>query len=1015
MDHDRKDSNFQTNSSFLAHVIGQPACAAFERPGAGNGGGAPGAGEGSGAPPHDGGIKNLPETADAFLTRFLADGETRHLYSALVKDEAERRRKEAKAAVAAAKDQGDAAIEAAAKLKTQADIDCAVWAKDFEPGATATMTRWIERQRKLQRGVYFSPASLRPMEKAKKPKKIDIVAVRHLWVDIDPSGDVDPKDEAALDAVRADILEFFGSTSGLPAPTWIIDSGRGFWLIWELAEPLCKPIDAPDGEWLEPHEARGAGIIGAINAELEQRGVKAHADACFNADRIARLPYTVNLKTGRLARAIGHNAVRHELGAFPLADIATGKGGAEEPLQWPEDLPIVDVYALDLSKLGALAERARAVIKDGPAPTDFDGHRSRALWFVMRQLIKAGVNPVKILSIILDQRNKISEHVLEKANPRAYAEKEIEKAVRIKVINFSSIKAAIEAAPATEAPNVFVKLATDPDANLTEADVSELCKIVGKRHGRAEDARKMYDDAIKRLRSNPKPKPELKPDARLKGALNAPVGYRTNEGLVLESIDQGIEYMNKHFAYVRKYGVMEIVADPDYSGRLRYDFLSRKQAEEMFASLHVKIEGGGEKGEDIEIPIFGIWFKSESRRQFSLGVEFHPSALPVQSEQWHRVLSEGKALPHFYQSPPGMLNLWRGFGYAPKRGGSWALLAEHLFNIICKGDNKLFQYVIRWAAYAAQHPEKQGEVALVFQGGKGCGKGIFCRAMVALFGQHGMQICNPEHLTGKFNRHLGDCGMLFCDEAFHARDTQHESVLKSLVTEPTLPIEAKFVDVAMRPNRLHLLLAANADWVVPASADERRYCVINVSAEKVGDYAYFKAIMDELEADDGAGYAAMLDYLLSTPLLASNAADGAPLGFNVRDYPDTKGLAEQKRLSLGLEQKWWKGVLYDGRLGVPGYEAEWKEKAPNDAIYQSYEDFMMNRQAKGILDKQAFGNFMSKYVIASDISVKVKGFKSPKSGKYRGPLLEARAIFEKVCGVTFDWECERDDADEGPF
>jgi hypothetical protein len=137
--------------------------------------------------------------------------------------------------------------------------------------------------------------------------------------------------------------------------------------------------------------------------------------------------------------------------------------------------------------------------------------------------------------------------------------------------------------------------------------------------------------------------------------------------------------------------------------------------------------------------------------------------------------------------------------------------------------------------------------------GKGCGKGIFFRALVKLLGQHGMQIFNPEHLVNKFNAHLGDCVAIFAEEAFYAGDVKHEGVLKGLVTELDLPIEPKFKDPSMRRNRLHIIMAANSEWVVLCSKDERRYAVIDVSDRRIGDFGYFQDIVDELEADGGSG------------------------------------------------------------------------------------------------------------------------------------------------------------------
>jgi hypothetical protein len=106
---------------------------------------------------------------------------------------------------------------------------------------------------------------------------------------------------------------------------------------------------------------------------------------------------------------------------------------------------------------------------------------------------------------------------------------------------------------------------------------------------------------------------------------------------------------------------------------------------------------------------------------------------------------------------------------------------------------------------------------------------MFARTFGALFGQHFLHLSDARHLTGNFNAHLRDSCLVFADEAFYAGDKQHEGQLKRLVTEPTLMIEAKYANAVSVRNCLHLIVASNDDWVVPAGTDERRFFVLDVS------------------------------------------------------------------------------------------------------------------------------------------------------------------------------------------
>ncbi len=56
-----------------------------------------------------------------------------------------------------------------------------------------------------------------------------------------------------------------------------------------------------------------------------------------------------------------------------------------------------------------------------------------------------------------------------------------------------------------------------------------------------------------------------------------------------------------------------------------------------------------------------------------------------------------------------------------------------------------------------------------------------------------------------------------------------------LITEPVLPIEGKGRNVRFARNVVHLIVASNSNWVVPAGLDERRFCVIDVSDVRAQD------------------------------------------------------------------------------------------------------------------------------------------------------------------------------------
>jgi len=280
-----------------------------------------------------------------------------------------------------------------------------------------------------------------------------------------------------------------------------------------------------------------------------------------------------------------------------------------------------------------------------------------------------------------------------------------------------------------------------------------------------------------------------------------------------------------------------------------------------------------------------------------------------------------------------LLNLWTDWAVQPKKG-DWSLLRRLLHEGLCAGRDDCFEYCLKWAANMVQVPDRPAEVAVVFRGGKGTGKGTWGRALARLCGKHGMQISNQHHFTNHFNAHLRDCIFLFADEAMWAGDKRAEGELKRLVTEETLAIEAKGRDVVNVRNMLHVMMASNEAWVVPASLDdERRFAVFEVDPRFQGNHRFFRELNDQLE--DGGLQALLWD--LKTMDLE---------GFSPRSaVPRTMALAKQKVASMDFLDQWWYHCLVMGSIGdgMPAAAGSWRTgpaRFMSHDLHQSLTDYL---------------------------------------------------------------------------
>lgn len=477
-------------------------------------------------------------------------------------------------------------------------------------------------------------------------------------------------------------------------------------------------------------------------------------------------------------------------------------------------------------------------------------------------------------------------------------------------------------------------------------------------------------------------------DEELKTIFYSAIKYRNNN---LETGNVSYDYIeefNKEYFVSQESGktfVFHETFDTALEVRdlVKYTFANFKQ-------LHDKdrIEvGTSTKGKG------SAWLGSKDRRQYK-GIMLAPPGMTC---------------------PEGYYNLWKGFGVEPVKG-NWNLMQRHLYDVVCSDNINNFVYLMVWLATCVQVPSEPPEAALVLRGKKGIGKGILGNAMCKLFGNNSIHLTNARHLVGHFNSHLRSCILLFADESFYAGDRQHESVQKGLITEPTITIEQKGIDLIEVKNMLHIIMASNSDWVVPASIDERRYFVLDVSDKRRGDRNYFKQLVHELE---NGGLSAMLYDLLEYDLT----------NFDIRDIPQTNALLDQKIRSLDPLKSWWYQILKEGKLpegevyrnsigdlvAVPcTYQGTWGmvsddcppqntiPRVPTKVLYESY-----SKKVPRPLADSIFGQDLKKLLPGVNFKKRLHGPRNRQVKYYEFPDLDVcREYFSELINAKIDWEDE---------
>jgi hypothetical protein len=382
------------------------------------------------------------------------------------------------------------------------------------------------------------------------------------------------------------------------------------------------------------------------------------------------------------------------------------------------------------------------------------------------------------------------------------------------------------------------------------------------------------------------------------------------EAKLLEVVEK---FNERHAVVLLETKTMVMTTTKNKEGRDEFKYITTENFIKLHMNQFIKV-GVTDKGKDIVKNHPTAWLEHWNRREFKDGVVFEPSHY-----------ANGIETPATIYG--NKLNLWRGYSVEPKQG-DWQRIDTHIKDVICNCDVECVEYLYNWIARCLQYPEKTGQVAVALKGEKGSGKGTVCNFINSIFGQHGLQITNAKHLVGHFNAHLADCCFLFADEAFFAGDRQHENILKTLITEPTVMIERKGIDATSQPNRLKIMMASNNDWIAPASKDERRYFVLDVLSEKIGNTDYFNALHRDINNPDIQ--AAFLFDMLRRDISK----------FNVSKVPDTTALKHQREQSLDSFGKYWidvlqRGYIYQSQHGLDALH-EWIDEPSVELIKRGY-------------------------------------------------------------------------------
>lgn len=376
------------------------------------------------------------------------------------------------------------------------------------------------------------------------------------------------------------------------------------------------------------------------------------------------------------------------------------------------------------------------------------------------------------------------------------------------------------------------------------------------------------------------------------------------------------------------------------------------------------------------------WMRSPKRKTFLGGIKFCPTTNKKVADE-------------------DFFNTWSGF---PMRNidmdieeakEGCKLYRNHVEQTLCKGNKEWYTFIWAWLSDIIKNPggKKPGS-AIVLKGGKGTGKSTLVYPFKKILGPYFASMSNPRHAFANFNSHLENKLLVVLEEAVWGGSHEADSALKSMITETSMMIERKGFQAYSADTYMRVVMCSNEEWVVPASADERRFFIINTGLND-NDKSYFDRLYYEI---DHGGAEALYVWLLKETFPE----------VNLYNPPKTEELNEQKLTSMNSVQEWWYGVLDDGHY-VTGSSwktiVDWSETVNPSELYTYYLGWCRMTGNRFSYKKKTFSNLL--FSVTDGICPSPRTTRRGEDDKWTkvykvGSLERARAIFCEKMGLSGD-------------
>jgi len=301
-------------------------------------------------------------------------------------------------------------------------------------------------------------------------------------------------------------------------------------------------------------------------------------------------------------------------------------------------------------------------------------------------------------------------------------------------------------------------------------------------------------------------------------------------------------------------------------------------------------------------------------------------------------------------------NLFKGFAHPAQKLIDIAMFKNFVKDIICSGDDKMYNIVWSFLAQMLQDPTRKMGTALVLLSSKGTGKSTFVKVIGELLKGYFYQSADNKRLLGEFNNHLESTLLFYANELTFTDNKRVISKLKNVITEKNFTYEIKGGATYSADNFIRVIIDSNDDMAVVQTADERRFIYPVISEAMIANTDYFNDLHRLFEME--GFYESLMYELMNFPY--------APWEEYLKTPPKNEVTEAQVLESFLSIDSWWLYCLEEAKLPEADYTVDDTGvlSISHDEMYQSFRKYTLRNGGKiNGMDANSFKKDFKKHIL----------------------------------------------------